>query len=171
MATAKPGNSMEIEDIQRRMAQIRHDMHGEVLGAVKGVQSLTDWRSLLRSHPWLSMGVATAVGYVIVPKRQTDAPTIVAVNATAPEMAALVDPKKPSEKAGGSGWSIMGMVFSLVAPIAVRAAQNYAMQYVEGLLVPQQFPPEETGRDARQAGNGPRSTAPLGQSRGFREAR
>ncbi len=31
MATAKPSNSTEIEDIQRRMAQIRHDMHGEVL--------------------------------------------------------------------------------------------------------------------------------------------
>ena len=58
MATAKPSNSTELEDIQRRMAQIRHDMHGEVRQAVKGAQSLTDWRSLVRNHPWLTVGVA-----------------------------------------------------------------------------------------------------------------
>ena len=39
---AKSSNSMEIEDIQRRMAQIRHDMHGEVLGAVMGARQVSN---------------------------------------------------------------------------------------------------------------------------------
>ncbi len=45
----------------------------------------------------------------------------------------------------------MGTVFSLLAPIAVRAAQNYSMQYIEGLLAQHAVPSEEAERDG-QAG-------------------
>jgi hypothetical protein len=169
MATSKPTRSTEIEDIQRRMAQIRHDMHEEVLEAVKGAQSLTDWRSQVRNHPWLTLGVATAVGYLIVPGRRSQAPTIVAVNATRPELAALAEPQKPSANTGVTSWSVMGTAFSLLAPIVVRAAQNYAMQYIEGLLAQHDFPPKEAGRDDRHAGNGARSGAPLGPSGRLRQ--
>jgi hypothetical protein len=162
---------MEIEDIQRRMAQIRHEMHGEVLVAVKGARSLTDWRSLARSYPWLTLGVAAAIGYLVVPRRRSETPTIVAVNARAPELASLVEPQKESEKTRGRGWSIMGTVFSLLAPIAVRAAQNYSMQYIEGLLAQHKFPPEESERDIAQAGNGARSAGPWGPSGRLREPR
>jgi ElaB/YqjD/DUF883 family membrane-anchored ribosome-binding protein len=65
MAALKPMTSMDISDIQRRMAEIRHDMHQEVQGAVKGAQSLTEWRSFVKSHPWLSISVASVVGYLI----------------------------------------------------------------------------------------------------------
>jgi hypothetical protein len=169
MTTAKPTNSNEIEDIQRRMAQIRHDMHGEVLEAVKGAQSLTDWRSLVRNHPWLTLGVATAVGYVFVPRRRSLAPTIVAVNATRPELAALAEPQKPSANTGVTSWSVMGTAFSLLAPIAVRAAQTYAMQYLEGLLARHEFPPNEASRDNQHAEYGARSSAPLGPSGRLRQ--
>jgi hypothetical protein len=162
---------MEIDDIQRRMAQIRHDMHGEVLGAVKGARSLTDWRSLARSHPWLTIGVASAIGYLLVPRRRPIAPTILAVNATAPEAAAMVEPLQRSEKTRGTGWSVLGTVFSLVAPIAVRAAQNYSMQYIEGLLARNEFPPREPERDRGRPDNGASSTAPLGPSGRLREPR
>jgi len=171
MATAKPTYSMEIEDIQRRMAQIRHDMHGEVLGAVKGAQSLTDWRSLVRNHAWLTLGVATAIGYLVVPRRRSEAPTIMAVNATAPELATLAEPQKPSANTGVTSWSVMGTAFSLLAPIVVRAAQNYAMQSIEGLLARHAFPPQEAGPDGRHADNGARSAAPLGPSGRVRQPR
>ena len=51
MATAK-STPAEINEIQRRMAQIRRELHEEVREAVKGAQSLTDWRSQVRHHPW-----------------------------------------------------------------------------------------------------------------------
>ena len=79
MATAK-STAAEITEIQRRMAQVRRELHEEVREAVKGAQSLTDWRSQVRHHPWLALGAAAAVGYLIVPRRrQEPAPTIVAV--------------------------------------------------------------------------------------------
>jgi hypothetical protein len=168
MTTTK-STSIEIEDIQRRMAQIRHEMHGEVLEAVKGAQSLTDWRSLVRNHPWLTVGVATAVGYLLVPRRRATAPMIVAVNAPTPKLAALVEPQKPSANTGVTSWSVMGTAFSLLAPIAVRAAQNYAMQYIEGLLARHEFPPTEAGRRGRPAENGARPGAPLGPSGRLRQ--
>ena len=45
MAGVKPMISTDISEIQRQMAQIRHDMHHEVQCAVRSAQSLTDWRS------------------------------------------------------------------------------------------------------------------------------
>jgi hypothetical protein len=164
MATFKPSNSTEIEDIQRRMAQIRHDMHSEVLGAVQGARALTDWRSLIRTYPWVTVGIAAAAGYFLVPRRRSDAPTFVAVKGSSPEVAALIDPQKQGDKAKRSGWSILGTVFSLVAPLAVRAAQNYAMQHIEGLIGQYDFPPKNPEADHSGPNNGPRSTTPLRSS-------
>ena len=169
MATAKPTSSMEIEDIQRRMAQIRHDMHGEVLDAVKGARSLTDWRSLVRNHPLATLGVVAAIGYLVVPRRRSEAPTIVAVNATAPEVAALAESQKQSGQTSSTAWSIMGTVFGLVAPIVVRAAQNYSIRYIEGLLARHELRPDEAGREDRHAANGARPGAPLGSSGRLRQ--
>ena len=129
MPAAKPMTSMDVSDIQRRMAQIRHDMHQEVQGAVKGAQSLTDWRSLVTSHPWLSVSVASAVGYLLVPTRRSMSPTIVTVAHPSSDLraATAVPDQKPSSKLGG--WSILGTAFSLLAPIAVRGAQSYVLAH------------------------------------------
>ena len=135
MATAKP-TAAEISEIQRRMAQVRHELHEEVREAVQGAQSLTDWRSHVRHHPWLALGAAAAVGYLIVPRRRHEpAPTIVAVTPHAASAAlpspAAAEPKKKKR------WGLIGSAVGLLAPIAVRAAQNYAIQYLEQWIAAQ----------------------------------
>ena len=169
MAILKPSISGEIEDIQHRMAQIRHDMHGDVLGAVKGARLLADWRSLVGTYPWLTLGAATAIGYFLVPRRRSATPTIVTVNPTAPEMAALLESQQQSAGARGKSWSITGTMFSLVAPIVVRAAQSYALQYVERLLAEHAFSPGGTERDSSRTNDRARSTAPAMASERLRE--
>lgn len=135
MSTAKP-TSAEIIEIQRRMAQVRHELHEEVREAVKGAQSLTDWRSQVRNHPWLALGAAVALGYLLVPKRRHEpAPTIVAVGpqpAALPTAAATEEPKRKKR------WGLIGSAVGMLAPVAVRAAQNYAIQYLEQWLAAQQ---------------------------------
>jgi hypothetical protein len=129
-----------MNDIQRRMAHIRRELHEEVTGAVKGAQSLTDWRSQVKNHPWLALGTAAAVGYIIVPRRRRpETPTIVTVNpvAAAPGVGSSA-PAPPSDLPRKSRFGILSSVFSLVAPIAARAAQNYAIQYMEQWLAAQQ---------------------------------
>jgi hypothetical protein len=135
MSTAKP-TSAEVIEIQRRMAQVRHELHEEVREAVKGAQSLTDWRSQVRNHPWLALGAAAALGYLLVPKRRVEpAPTIVAVSphpTTVPTAAT-----RPEEPKRRKRWGLIGSALGLLGPVAVRAAQNYAIQYLEQWLAAQ----------------------------------
>ena len=157
MATAKSSPTAEIQEIQRRMALVRHDMDQDVREAVKGAQSLTDWRSLVRSHPWLSLATAAATGYLFVPRRQTEAPAVVAMGvpatghkAVAPTHVNLVS--APREKK----WGLIGTVFGLLAPVAIRAAQNYAAQYLEHRLSPHPGGGDHSEASAFSASPGPR---------------
>jgi hypothetical protein len=148
MATVKSTPS-DIIEIQRRMAQIRRELHEDVREAVKGAQSLTDWRSQVRSHPWMALGAAAALGYLIVPKRHpAPAPAIVAV-APAAAVPSTAAPEKKKR------WGLIGSAVGLLAPIAVRAAQNYAIQYLEQWIASQ--PP---GAGSSLFGAGPVPGAP-----------
>ena len=142
MATAKSSPTTEIGEIQRKMARVRHDLHEDVREAVKGAQSLTDWRSVVRSHPWLALATASLTGYLIVPRRRSEGPAVVAVSvpptgppALAPahhlDLSSVGAPRKKRV------WGLVGSVLGLLAPVAIRAAQNYAAQYLEQRLTPQ----------------------------------
>jgi hypothetical protein len=139
MAMAKSTMAAESQEIQRKMARVRRDLHEDAQQVVRGAQSITDWKSQVRSHPWLSLGIVATVGYLLVPVRRTVTPTIVTLPAAVPPLAAAAGRTEAKQKR--SGWSGLGMVFSLVAPIAVRAAQNYAMNYVEQVLAAQTMTP------------------------------
>jgi hypothetical protein len=169
MATANLTTPTQISDIQRRMAQIRHEMHQDVQGAVKGAHSLTDWRSLVRSHPWLALGIATAAGYLIVPKRRIQTRTVVAASGPPPEAlpVAAASQAAPAMRARAS---TIGTVFSLVAPVAIRAAQNFALKRFEEWLERHPLHPSATGRGKEyQPGSPP--AAPTGPLVGFRGSR
>jgi hypothetical protein len=129
VSTAPP----EIDEIRRKMAQIRHDMHADVQGVVQGAEAATDWRRFIRGYPWAIMGAALAVGYLVVPRRQRGTSTTLQVapaeiaRAATLESSPIVVPEKKSK-------GLLGSVFSLVAPVAVRAAQGYALQFAEQWL-------------------------------------
>ncbi len=164
MATAK-STPAEIEEIQRRMAQVRHELHEEVREAVKGAQSLTDWRSQVRNHPWLALGAAAVVGYLIVPRRRREpAPAIVAVAPAAAAAGQAVVQALPAAPEKKRRWGLIGSAFALLAPIAVRAAQNYAIQYLEQWIAAQ---PTGAGPGPNPSGFGlfP-GAAPTGGGRG-----
>jgi hypothetical protein len=169
MATAKSTTTAEILEIQRRMAQIRHELHVEARDVVKGAQSLTDWRSLVRNHPWLTLSAAAAVGYLIVPRR-SEIPTVVAVRPPATALAEATPAqweRPPRPKRSG----ILSTALGLLGPIAVRAAQNYAIQWMEQWLAAQPSGgPAPTGPAARPGG-GARPTMPFGSPGRPRDAR
>jgi hypothetical protein len=144
----------ETQEIQRRMAQVRRDLHQEAQEVVRGAQSMTDWKSLVKGHPWLSLGIAATVGYLIVPTRRSVTPTIVTLPASVPAVQTLAGaPASTSTKSKRTGWNVLGTAFSLVAPIAVRAAQNYAMNYLEQFLAAQTLTPPTV--EPEMPGRGP----------------
>jgi hypothetical protein len=167
MSAAKPMTSTDISEIQRRMAQIRHDMHQEVQGAVKGAQVLADWRSLIRSHPWLSLSLASAAGYLIVPRRRSNYPTIVSMGPPSPELLAASTTQVQAQQPRRTGWSIVGTAFSLLAPVATRAAQNYALGHLEQWLSQHPLPRSPTGSldGARRESSSPSGAGPTNRLR------
>jgi hypothetical protein len=124
VSTAPP----EIDDIRRKMAQIRRDLHADVKNVVEGAEAATDWRRFIRNYPWTSMGVALAVGYLVVPRRHRATTTLQVAPAEIARAVAIEAPQAlEPEKKKGKG--LIGMVFGLVAPVALRAVQGYALQY------------------------------------------
>jgi hypothetical protein len=126
----------DAQELQRQMAEIRSQLQRDVREVVQGAKSASDWRSYIRSQPWIALSLAFAAGYLVVPSRVR---TIkIAAGATHDEPRALEAAAPPPKKSGRN--PVLGWVVAAVAPLAVRAAQNYALNWVENLLANQATP-------------------------------
>ena len=136
----------EIEEIRRQMAQIRHDLHQDVSSVVSGVSEVVsevseamDWRSVLRSHPYMLVGAALAAGYLIVPRRKQVnlPPQSVLGNGVLQETISTKKKFRP-----------LSLAVDLLWPIATQAVQAYALIWIEKQLKqypqvgPESHPPE-----------------------------
>lgn len=114
-------------DIQRRMLTIRQDLDVDVQDVVAGARRLTDWRHYVRDYPWVTLGAAAAVGYLLVPRRlevvRPDAETLAKL-ARADGLVVQHRPKQ-SAKAG-----IVESLATVAGRILVRTALAYAGQQV-----------------------------------------
>lgn len=154
MAFVEPDFKSEISSIQREMARARRQIHQDVGGAIDGVQTLTDWRTIVRAYPWLSVSVAAAVGYMIVPRRAASgAAKAPKTRVQANDVMAPVAGSAPRRSEAGK-WALLSSAFAAISPIALRLAQSYALRYFENWLHGRAFPsvPEEQGHASGQAG-------------------
>jgi len=123
----------ETDEIRRKMAQIRRDLHEDVREVVAGAEAATDWRRYVRSYPWASVGVATAVGFLAVPRVSRSAIRDAALKA---DVAEVRDELKQTRGAVPEAkekrrQSLVGAAVAMAAPLAWRFAQNYAVAYLE----------------------------------------
>ena len=125
MATVSQSN--DADTIRRQMAQIRRELHEDMQGLVAGAEDASDWRHYVKMYPWIAVGAATAVGYVVVPRRRK-----VVVEAPQFPVATQKTVEKKERQAG-----LLGAAFGLVWPLIVRAGQNYAAQFVENWIAQQ----------------------------------
>src|SRR5208283_3822008 len=115
------------------MAQIRHDLHQDVSNVVSGVSEVVnevsgvmDWRLALRGHPYILLGTALAVGYLMVPRRKK------VIESTQNSHAGLAVAQPLNRKK--SGLRPYSFAVELLWPIATQAAQAYAMMWIEKQL-------------------------------------
>jgi len=62
-------NSPKTTAIRQRMEEVRCDLDEDVQEIVEGTRGMGEWRWYVRSYPWVCLGAALAVGYLIVPRR------------------------------------------------------------------------------------------------------
>jgi hypothetical protein len=98
--------------LQRQMQNIRGNLVAHADEAVKAARAKFAWRHYVSNHPWISMGAAMAVGYLLVPRRVCcRAGNAEAVSDTADRVARMVH---PSPLAG----VVAGVLSALAAAIA-----------------------------------------------------
>ena len=111
--------SLRAEQIRRRMAQIRTDLHDDVDVIVETARVMADWRHYWSSYPWACLAAAAAVGYLVVPtKVQIVQPDMQTVLDLARRHQLSVQPIKDASKRSG----IAGAIFRMAAPAIMRGA-------------------------------------------------
>jgi len=122
----------EPDEIRRKMGQIRRELHEDIREVVAGAEAATDWRRYVRSYPWAAVGAAAVVGFLVVPKASRSAPRDAARQS---DVAEVRDELRQATQAALKGEdkrrSLVGAALAMVAPLAWRFAQNYALAYVE----------------------------------------
>jgi hypothetical protein len=93
---------------------------------VHSTRQMFDWREYVRRYPWACMGIAAAVGYLVVPKRveliSPDTDTLLRL-AKKNKLVVKASPT-PHERSG-----ITSTLFTLAANAAVRGVVSYLGQW------------------------------------------
>ncbi len=172
--------SQESDEIRRQMAQIRRAMHEDVKEVVATAEAAADWRQYLMAYPWVSIGVAFGIGYLIVPRRHKTRDAIKATQADVSKVREMVETtgKKVAETARAQTdpparkKGLIAAGLGMLAPIAWKAAQGYAMKYLEQWIMQQQSsamqagpPPFQPGGSIGPGGPGGPGRPPTGPRR------
>jgi hypothetical protein len=151
----------DVDEIRRKMAQIRRELHEDVRDVVASAEAVTDWRRYIRMYPWAALGLAAVAGFLIVPKRHRTIPPDIATHADVAQVREVVEEVKAKKK---SRKGLIGAALGFAVPIALRAAQGYAVQYLESWILQQQMaagPPPSDQPDVPGGASRPRGMAGL----------
>ena len=143
--------SNDIDEIYQRMAVIRREPHTNVRESVAGAEAFADWGRYTWTYPWIALGAAAAVGYVVYTSGHQRASA---------DTASLADGTKVGEPLAGDGLrgqgkpklglKILLTAWDILFPVAVRAGQNYLLHWLE-----QQYPTRTVERTSLLVGRGP----------------
>jgi len=133
------GNT-QADEIQREMRQIRVELRDNVQEIVSSAREIVDWQSYVKAYPWVCVGAAAFLGYLVVPSRTTvirpDPEALRELTKSREMLEQQVKPKK----------SLLGMMMGMVAASAAQAAMSVASHQVQQLLHSlQQQPGRPTG--------------------------
>ncbi len=132
MATVR----IEADEIRRQMAEIRAQLHQDMRGVVNDVTTAADWRSYVRGHPWLAFGLAFSSGFLLVPGRSRPRSLVVQPSAFEPRNLRTVENAETPGR-----FFLMRWFLGAVGPVAVKAAQSYALFQLENFLAKQKVGP------------------------------
>jgi hypothetical protein len=116
---------------------------------VASARDMIDWKHYVKTYPWVCLGTAAALGFLIVPKRST---------AIHPDLATLTELAKTghmvAEPAPAATRGLVDALLATIASIAVRKGIELLGQRAARLLgraadAPPQPPPAAEGASER----------------------
>ncbi len=121
-----------VDEIYRRMAEIRRERHKHVSESVAGAEAVIDWGRYTWTYPWIALGAAAAVGYLVYTGSH---PRVRASNASPADGAESAEPVARVSAKGQDhstiGWNLLVATWDFLLPVAVRAGQNYMLHWLE----------------------------------------
>ncbi len=134
----------DIDEIFNQMAAIRRELHTNVRESVAGAEAFADWGRYTWTYPWIALGAATVVGYVVYisgHQRGTADTESMADGAKIGEP--VVGVRAPGQVGSRIGQKILHTAWGIFFPVAVTAGQNYMLRWLE-----QQYPTRMVERTA-----------------------
>jgi len=123
-------NDLPLDDtVRARMQGIRCDIDQGLEDVSASARSMVDWKHYVKTYPWVCLGTAAALGFLIVPKRAA----AVNVELATPAKLAGTGPRVVnSAPAAARGW--VDTLVAAVVSLAVREATAYLGQSAGRLL-------------------------------------
>jgi hypothetical protein len=142
------------DDLQRRMACIRENLHRGAEELAHDVRKLADWRYHVRRHPWASLALSAAVGYLVVPRRKQHPNREQDMESLAELARQHRLELQPRVKQPG----LAGTLVSLLGSALLRAGMSYAAQHFGRILESRSAPgaPSHNGDEETFATRKPR---------------
>lgn len=126
------------EQIQRTMQVIRRELDHDFDQVKQSATQLTDWRYYIRNHPWACVGLAAAIGYVVVPRKlHVQSPDLKTLEKFARKNHLVIENKSDQNEKPGvvrtavtflSGLALRAVTAQLVQKLASGIEQNHATQ-------------------------------------------
>jgi hypothetical protein len=123
-------NDSPLDDtVRARMQGIRCDIDQDLEDVSQSARSMVDWKHYVKAYPWVCLGAAAALGFLIVPKRSAAAGADLPARTEPANAGHPVVPSVPTAARG-----VFDALVGAVAGIAVREAIAYLGQNAERIL-------------------------------------
>jgi hypothetical protein len=132
----------EADEIELRMRQVRAELREDMTSLVAGARDLTDWTTYVRRYPWLCLGAAAAVGYLVVPSRTKVVQPDAATFQDLVEREKLVVQMAPPTQRPKLASMVIGMATTALINGGLALLSKHVEQFVAGLQRP---PPTSPG--------------------------
>ena len=109
--------------VRERMQQLRCEIDEDVEDVSASARTMVDWKHYVKTYPWVCLGAAVALGFLIVPKRSKAICHDLAIPTELTEAGHLVVKPAPTAVRG-----VVDVIVATVVGIAVREATVYLGQ-------------------------------------------
>jgi len=143
MSTSTTTGDETADQLRREMAMVRRELSADIKGVTAQAKALTDWRQYVKHAPWISIGIAAAAGFMVVPRKlnmKTVDPDAIAK--LAKQHRVVVESKpKAAAKAG-----LSSTLFGLISRTVLRAAIGIGTQRITELMSSQPSHPTDSSK-------------------------